>query len=78
MISPRSFRSERNNRENGDSMNALNVTYLGDGVYCKYEEDMVTLMTNNHETPENTIYLETAVLNSFLKLLKEKGLLNNA
>jgi hypothetical protein len=44
--------------------------YLGDGVYATVERGMVKLMTGSHDNPDNTVYLDPQVLQSFLDWLK--------
>lgn len=47
------------------------TTYLGDGVYCKKDDNGFILMANNHLYPTDEIYLEDEVINNFIKFVNE-------
>jgi len=47
--------------------------YLGDGLYCEIDSYGLTLKANDPMHPTDTVYLEPAVLNSLLNLLKNQG-----
>lgn len=38
-----------------------NVEYLGDGVYVENQDYQIKLMTGNHLSPSNTVYLDKKV-----------------
>lgn len=48
----------------------MNKEYLGDGVYVEVKNGMVKLTTHSGPTESNTIYMEKAVIDTFLLWLK--------
>ena len=45
--------------------------YIGDGVYVDLERGMVKLTTSDGVRDTNTIFLETSVVDQFLRWLEE-------
>jgi len=45
-------------------------SYLGDSVYADFDGWQVKLTTENGELPDNTIYLEPAVVEAFLQYIE--------
>jgi hypothetical protein len=45
----------------------IDVQYLGDSVYAKYDGDCIELTTNDGTGSTNTIYLEPAVYDALVK-----------
>jgi hypothetical protein len=55
--------------------NEKNTSYIGAGVYVKYDGYGIELMTGSHDHPENVVYLEPDVytrLLQFVESLKNK------
>lgn len=53
------------------------VTYLGDGLYAFFDGYQIQLRANHHEHPTNTVYLDSEVLNNFLKFVESLKRENN-
>lgn len=47
------------------------LTYLGDGLYAKYENGMIALMANSPHTPSDTVYLEGSTYASLVKFVEK-------
>jgi hypothetical protein len=54
----------------------MSTEYLGDSVYADFDENGITLTTNNGEGPSNTIYIEPEAWNALLRFAKRVGWLN--
>jgi hypothetical protein len=52
-----------------------NTEYLGDSVYCKTENGMVKLTTNNGWMDTNIIYLEPEVYLALVKFVERQSCL---
>ena len=52
-------------------MTLSKYNYVGDGVYAIFDGDGVQLRANSHETPTDTIYLETWVFVALCKLFEQ-------
>lgn len=46
-------------------------TYLGDGLYAEFDGFQIRLFAHNGVTHTNEVYLEPAVLQSFLKFIEQ-------
>jgi hypothetical protein len=51
----------------GETMNRVDQTYLGDGVYVEADRGVVKLTTENGVATTNTIILESEVLDALLR-----------
>jgi Holliday junction resolvase len=49
----------------------MTKTYLGDGVFVDVERGMIKLTTEGGIERQNTIYLETAVVEALLAYLRQ-------
>jgi len=47
------------------------ITYLADGVYASFDGYQIKLMTDNHITPTNTIYLNEDVLDALYTYINQ-------
>ena len=54
--------------------NKIEPVYLGDGVYCDFEPNGITLKANHHLNPTDTIWLDAEVLEKLFKICREYGL----
>ena len=48
-------------------------TYLGDGLYCEDQGNMLRLYVNDGEDVVHEVYLEPAVLQEFIVFARERG-----
>lgn len=51
------------------------ATYLGDGLYYSYDGYQVRLFTHNGLYSEHEVFLESAVLDNFLRVIEQDGLI---
>jgi len=51
----------------------MEITYLGDGLYAKFDGYMIHLMSNSSETPDNEVFLEDTVFQALLNFAKRIG-----
>lgn len=49
----------------------MNKDYLGDGVYIEYDGHQIRLFASNGIFDTNQIFMEPAVLNSFLRYIEQ-------
>jgi hypothetical protein len=52
------------------------VTYLGDELYVKIENNQLVLMANDAESSTDTVFLEEHVLDNFIAYLKKQGVIS--
>lgn len=50
----------------------ITKTYLGDSVYCEYNDGIVIIYLNNKGYAENLIVLEPEVLSTFIEFIQRK------
>ena len=52
-------------------INGVPHSYLGDGLYAKYDGLGIWLMANDHKEPTDKVYLEPSVHQAFLRFIKD-------
>jgi len=46
-------------------------SYLGDGLYAKYNGFSIVFMANDHKNPTDTVSLEPSVHRNYLKFIED-------
>lgn len=65
------FNKQADNRNSNGELEKLMKQYLGDAVYADIDNGMIKLTTEDGLTASNTIYLESQVVDAFLKYLQQ-------